>query len=333
MNARTQLIDDFQAAIAGAALTATNSRIPLDERVHEFRKALRLARALLDLAPSSDPRAMNALRSTLRSARRILSTSRDATAVATALDHRHAPTLDDPAKRRLLATARRAAPAAARTEALLAEAAGSLRDASGRFVRALPESFDALDLIDRIVASYRRTRKAFLRADRKRTDFHRLRRRLKELALQAQHLGRTSSAAHAFAVDMAADAAQLGPIADLLLLHRLAEAVESERTTKKARRRMLAVLHDAFDSARIAALENCAPNFARGGRYLRRRLDAALRVDQELAMRRRGREDSEGDVVGGRRDEAERTDERRNHEGLQSQRVPHKARRDRVVER
>ena len=208
-----------------AGMAAQASRQPT-RAVHEWRKSLRRARALLRLVrPALDDRIRQSVGTSLRNAQRAASSLRDAEALLLALQSLRREPGQTAAERRAITafarTQRRAAPtpdAAART---LTSHRPRIQAAAERFERALPPELDWPDLEQGLRASYARARRALRRLRRTEADedFHDLRKAIKALHYQAELLASTG---HRPAMKLRKRLDQLaeaqGQVTDLLLL-------------------------------------------------------------------------------------------------------------------
>jgi CHAD domain-containing protein len=186
---RRTLIEALHAAARDARDAATGSDAGSARSVHDYRKALRRARAVLSLVGGALPRGeRRAVRKALQEARRALGTARDHAvapetfgvvaldeadrATARAVIDAGAPTMLTTAQIRL-ALAEGAARAAAQVEALEA---------------ALPPELEWATVIDGFRRIYRDARRAYREAKHSRRAFHAWRRRSKELTYQLEWL-------------------------------------------------------------------------------------------------------------------------------------------------
>lgn len=219
---RRTVADELLAAAEAARDAVIDVDEDADTAVHEFRKALRRARAVLSLVryalPANERRAA---RKGLRDARRAVGAARDYTVAPHALA---ALDLDDAgraAAHAVLAAA--SAPVHAETKQALAEGAARTAAQVEVVLAALPAEIEWSTLVDGARAVYREARRARKTAKHSRRDFHRWRRRSKELvyqlALLAKHGGPFVDELH-HAVETACDAQ--GPAVDLIMVRDLA---------------------------------------------------------------------------------------------------------------
>jgi CHAD domain-containing protein len=175
----------FAAVIAAAIAQAARADADPETAVHEWRKALRRARALERLVrhrlEAHDARRLRAL---LVDAHHAVSAWRDADVLARALASRPGAA---PIRGAVLAE-RRARHARGALATRLAADVRRLARAPALFASALPEALDARDLERDLARSYRRARAAArrARATRDPADVHALRKRARALAYQLE---------------------------------------------------------------------------------------------------------------------------------------------------
>jgi CHAD domain-containing protein len=274
---RASLVAAFAGAIADAQ--AASRRPPpaaIDESVHELRKALRRARAIVDLVAGTLARDdRRDLSRALVEARRMLSASRDLAVVPVALTE---VALDDAARAAALAIvtgARDAALSVDEVRQTLADAAARVAPLADVMAAALPAALDWDDLADGLADTYRSARRSLARARRSRRAFHRFRKRAKELTYQLELLadgieGKTSALAHRLS-DLGDE---LGPVVDVIMLRGFLEA-------HAAPAELLDAIDDDLD-ARIKASRGRAKDlFDRRARKFARKVRRAVRRDHE----------------------------------------------------
>lgn len=249
----------FAGVVGWAAATAGRVGAEPVEAVHEYRKALRRARAVIRLArPLLGPGCFRALVDELRTALRGTSPLRDATVLLQTLD-----ALPDEAATRRARRALRELLEAERAEAPAGDSALELRRSLSiveplpqRFAACLPAHLRWRQLRAGLARSYRRARRARRRALRggEDADVHAFRKRVKELRYQLELLeaagGGEPSRPHRA---LARLAAELGAVTDLTLLRRTVRL----RRAELARARPEALLA-ALDRAIEERLEGLA---------------------------------------------------------------------------
>jgi CHAD domain-containing protein len=217
---RAQLIGDFRAAVTIAKDAAGSVERGIEVAVHDARKALRRARAVLALMAGALAKSERRdIRRALQEARRSLSVMRDHTVAPITLGQLE---LGDDARetaKRVLDNAAEAIPALAEIKGLLAEAAARAGAQTDALAAALHPELPWDVVAAGIAGTYREARRARRRAKRSRPWFHAWRRRSKELVYQldfvAAHAGARTLAIRA---DLEAATDRLGEAVDLLML-------------------------------------------------------------------------------------------------------------------
>lgn len=275
---RASLVAAFRDAIA-AAKDATG-RDDLDEGVHELRKALRRARAIVRLVAdtlSRDDR--RDLSRALVEARRTLSASRDLAVAPAALVGIELAEGDRAAAEAIVAGARDGGPAGDALRAHLDEAGSRVAPLADVMAAALPVDVSWGDLADGLAETYRRARRSLRRARRSHTAFHDFRKRTKELTYQLDVLATgTDGRATAMRRELADLGDELGAVVDVIMLRGFvaAHAGDADPAT-------VASLTAAIDAelARIvkAARRRAKPLFERAPTKFARRVRKAVRRD------------------------------------------------------
>jgi len=222
---RAKLIAEFQAAVSAAKEAAASVERSAETAVHESRKALRRARAVLAMIAGALPKSeRRAVRAALQDARRSLSMVRDHTVAPTTLGGLDLGDEDRETAKRILDSAAEALPPTAEIKQLLAEAATRAAAQAEALVAALPPALDASILFAGIAETYGDARKAHRRAKSSKPWFHTWRRRAKELVYEleflANHAGARLTAIHD-EIDAVGDT--LGPAVDLIMLREFVE--------------------------------------------------------------------------------------------------------------
>ena len=215
---RELVVHSFQAAQHAAAQAATvvpatngdalqSDEALLAQRVHHFRKAVRRARAILELVWDALPRDQRRdTRDSLRASRRALGDARDHSVVPHALMELELSDVMRASAHQIVAGAK--PPMASDVQTRLEEGAALVRLELDRVIGALPEAITWSVVRHGIERVYRRARRARKRSRSDVHQFHVWRRRSKELAYQLDAL------ADAFGERMAAIAHDLDPILD-----------------------------------------------------------------------------------------------------------------------
>ncbi len=217
---RGRLLGEFEHAVAAAKAAVALADHGSTGAVHESRKALRRARAVLAMVAGALPKSeRRAVRAALQDARRSLSTVRDH---AVAPETLGALVLGDDERetaKRVLDNAAEALPALAEIKQLLGEAAARAAAQAEALAAALPPALPWDVVAAGIAGAYREARRARRRAKRSRPWFHTWRRRSKELVYQldfvSAHAGARTLAIRA---DLDAVTDRLGPAVDLVML-------------------------------------------------------------------------------------------------------------------
>ena len=277
---RARLIGEFEHAVSAAKAAAALVDQGSTGAVHEARKALRRARAVLSMVAGALPKSeRRAVRTALQEARRSLSTVRDH---AVAPETLGAQVLHDDERetaKRVLDNAAEAIPALAEIKQLLGEAAARAAAQAEALAASLPPEVSWDVVADGIADAYHEARRARRLAKRSRPWFHTWRRRSKELIYQldfiAAHAGARTLAIRA---DLDAITDRLGPAVDLVMLrdfvHTYAQGLPAddiERLRDELDRQLDRQMKDARRAGRDA--------FRRPTKRFVRRLAKAVRRD------------------------------------------------------
>lgn len=275
---RATLVDAFRAAIGDAQDAA---RLPsTDEAVHELRKALRRARATVDLvAPSLSRDDRKDLRNALADSRRTLSSTRDLAVAPTALS---SLTLDEPVRATadgVIAAARNATLTDAEVRRMVQDAAERVAPLADAMAAALPAEVGWSDLREGLADTYRNARSELARAKKSRNAFHAFRKRTKELTYQLELLaGGVDGKTEAIRKSLVEHGEQLGAAVDVLMLRSFLED-HAGPTPAEA----MAPIYDAIDAdlaVRLKAARKAArPLFERRPRKFARKIRKAVRRD------------------------------------------------------
>ena len=277
---RNALVRAFEAAAQDArdAVAAVDTGAPA--AVHNSRKALRRARAILGLVGAALPKGeRRAVKSALQEARRALSTVRDHAVAPETLAQLTLDDADRETASRVLANAAEAMPAMAEIKQWLAESAARAAAQAEALQAALPHEVDWDTVVDGVRATYGDARRAVRAAKRSKPWFHTWRRRSKELVYQleliANHAGPRLTAIHG---ELAGVTDTLGPAVDLIMVREFiatyaqslpADAVEHLRDSIDTH------LDDLMKSARKAARDS----FRQKPKKLEKRITKSVRRD------------------------------------------------------
>lgn len=217
---RNALVRAFEEAAQEArdAVAAVDQGAPA--AVHESRKALRRARAVLGLIAGALPKSeRRAVKGALQEARRALSTVRDHAVAPETLAQLVLDDEDRATANRVLANAAEAMPAPAEIKQLLAESAARAAAQAEALQAALPHEVEWDTVGDGIRETYGEARRANRAAKRSKAWFHAWRRRSKELVYQleliAKHAGPRLAAIHS---ELSGVTDTLGPAVDLIMV-------------------------------------------------------------------------------------------------------------------
>jgi CHAD domain-containing protein len=280
--ARGIIIAAFRAATEDVAAAARLSATDLHTSVHEFRKALRRACALLALVrPALRKREYAAIRSELRTARRAASAARDQSVAADALAALALGPEEREIAEALVGVLRERGPVVADLTDHMSKSAERARAQADALDAALSSELEWDVIAEGLSHTYREARAARRGAKRSHSSFHRWRRRSKELDAQltlvAAHGGERAEALH---VAYEALSAQLGPIADLLMLGELIDA--HGKASERGRFELLAKCIQRLSKERIQEARLLAkPLFAAPASRFAKQVTKAIRNDAD----------------------------------------------------
>jgi CHAD domain-containing protein len=202
------------------------------EAVHEYRKSIRRARALVELLRQAFGKtAADGLILRLKEAFAKTGSLRDSDIILSALDALGDPDSTTEAFRRMLEAELAARPGSAATADLLKSGASDLRALPKVFDVVLPAGGSIRELQEGLERSQRRTRQALVQTleDYSEENFHRWRRRLKELRYQVELLASGGSRPlRAREKGLARLAQDVGKVTDLFVLRGQIESRAAE---------------------------------------------------------------------------------------------------------
>lgn len=277
---RARLVGEFEQAVAAAKAAAALVDQGSTAAVHESRKALRRARAVLSMVAGALPKSeRRAVRAALQEARRSLSSVRDHAVAPVTLGKLMLDDEDREVAKRVLDNAAEAIPPLAEIKQLLGEAAARAAAQAEALAAALPTQIGWNVVGAGIARVYRDARRAHRKAKGSRAWFHTWRRRAKELVYQldfvAAHAGARTLELRAD-IDEATD--RLGPAVDLVMLHDFVETYgagvpggDLARLRDELDRQLERLMKDTRRAGRAA--------FRRRPRRFLRRLAKAVRRD------------------------------------------------------
>jgi CHAD domain-containing protein len=277
---RNVLVRSFEAAAQDArdAVAAVDKGAPT--AVHDSRKALRRARAILGLVGAALPKGeRRAVKGALQQARRALSTVRDHAVAPNTLAQL---TLDDDDRAtadRVLANAAEATPATAEIKQLLAESAARAAAQAEALQAALPHEVDWDIVADGIQTMYSDARRAIGAAKRSKGWFHTWRRRSKELVYQLElisnHAGPRIAAIHG---ELAGVTDTLGPAVDLIMVREFI-ATYAQGVAPEAVERLRGTVAGHLDDVMKAARKAARDAFRQKPKKFEKRITKSVRRD------------------------------------------------------
>ena len=277
---RNALVHAFEAAAQGArdAVAAVETSAP--SAVHEARKSLRRARAVLELIGGALPKGEHrALRTALQEARRALSTVRDHAVAPETLGQLTLDDEDRATARRVLDNAAAALPATAEIRQLLAESAARAAAQAEALQAALPHEIEWDVVADGLRSTYRAARRGSRAAKRSKAWFHTWRRRSKELSYQleliASHAGARVAELHK---ELTAVTDTLGPAVDLIMVRDFV-ATYDQGIAPEAVARLRASIEAALDDVMKSARKGARDAFRKKSKQLQKRVTKSVRRD------------------------------------------------------
>ena len=277
---RTTIINELREAIERARRAAGEVRANPATAVHEYRKALRRARALLALIEDELPRdERKVIRDVLRSARRAVSAVRDQAVAPDALERLALTDELKPIGDEVLRAARDAAPANDEVARVLAEGAARAAAQIQAIEAALPPELGWSTIADGVAATYSEARSHMRKARRKWRRFHAWRRRTRELSYQLELIARhAGTRAGEIRDQYDALAHELGKVVDLIMVRELivthGASLDRDRVTA-----LLEHVDDQIDDAVRDARRSGKALYDRGGRKFARKLGKASKKD------------------------------------------------------
>ncbi len=222
---RAKLIGEFNAAVHAAREAAASVDDGSATAVHESRKALRRARAVLSMLAGALPkRERRAVKNALQEARRSLSTVRDHAVAPETLGTLELSDEDRDTAKRVLDNAAEAIPPTSDTKQLLGEAAARAAAQAEALEAALPPKITWDEVAWGIRKLYGEARRAHRASKINKSWFHTWRRRTKELSAALGFIARQAGP-RTLAIQSEFDAISdtLGPAVDLLMVREFAE--------------------------------------------------------------------------------------------------------------
>jgi CHAD domain-containing protein len=248
--------------------------------VHESRKALRRARAVLGLVGGALPKSeRRAVKTALQEARRALSTVRDHAVAPETLAQLALDDADRETANRVLANAAESMPATAEIKQLLAESAARAAAQAEALQAALPHELDWDTVAEGLAATYGEARHAVAAAKRSKAWFHTWRRRSKELAYQldliSRHAGPRIAAIQS---EISGVTDTLGPAVDLIMLRDFV-ATHAQGIAAEAIEHLRDTLDHNLDELMKTARKSARDTFHAKPKKLEKRITKSLRRD------------------------------------------------------
>jgi CHAD domain-containing protein len=254
---RRALVGEFQAAAQAARDAAAEADHDVEEAVHDYRKALRRARAILSLVAKALPRSeRRAVKKALQEARRALGNARDHAVAPETLASLPLSDEERTIAKAVLDAAAEAMPARQEIKQGLAEGAARALAQVEALEAALPPSLPWDVIVKGARATYDEARCARKAAKRSKRSFHRWRRRSKELGYQLDVIaGFAGMRVAELQKEIEGATDPQGPVVDLIMLRDFVETHGSRGDT-------LDRLTDAIDMQ----LEDLMKDARRAGR-------------------------------------------------------------------
>jgi CHAD domain-containing protein len=277
---RHALVRAFEAAVAEARGAAGTVDQGATAAVHQSRKALRRARAVLGLVGAALPKSeRSAVRAALQQARRALSTVRDHAVAPETLAQLELDGDDRVTASRVLANAAEAVPAAGEIKQLLAESAARAAAQAEALQAALPHEIAWSTVAAGIRTTYDEARRASDAAKRSKAWFHTWRRRSKELVYQlelvAHHAGPRVTAIHG---ELAGVTDTLGPAVDLIMVREFVTTY-AQGIAPEAVRHLRDAIDGQLDERMKTARKAARDAFRQKPRKLEKRITKSVRRD------------------------------------------------------
>lgn len=217
---RNALVGEFRGTAHAARDAAAHVDTEPRAAVHAYRKALRRARAVLQLLSRELPKGERVpIRRALQQARRALGFARDHAVAPATLEHLPLQEVERATATAIVSNAASGQPPVAEAKQLLAEGAARALAQVEALEAALPPEIRWSSVVKGVRSTYRAARRARRASKRDATAFHVWRRRSKELTYQLELLSRLAGeevAALHHRLEAATDAQ--GPVVDLLMV-------------------------------------------------------------------------------------------------------------------
>jgi len=277
---RRAMVSEFASAAEAARGAAGAADRGLSSAVHDYRKALRRARAVLAMVAHALPKSeRRAVRRALREARRALGPSRDHSVAPDTLSRLGLGESDRATADAVITSAAEATPPLAEVKQLLAEGAARTAAQVEALEAALPASI-AWEVVSRGVRDvYDDARRARKSAKRSKRAFHTWRRRSKELTYQLRVLaGYAGPSVSQLQREIEGATDPQGPGVDLIMVRDFVRTY-SQGAPGDAIDSLLGSIDGELDLLAKDARKVAKPAFRRKPRRFERRLTKAVRRD------------------------------------------------------
>jgi CHAD domain-containing protein len=249
--------------------------------VHDYRKALRRARAVLGLVGGALPKSeRRAVARALRDARRALGTSRDHAVAPEALSSLPLGEAERETAKLVASAAAAAMPPIAEIKQLLAEGAARALAQVEALEAALPASISWSSVLRGVRTVYNDARSARKAAKRSRRSFHSWRRRSKELTYQLEVLANYAGAnTTLIASEVSGVTDTQGPAVDLIMLRDFVRTY-GEGISPEALDHLTVAINAELDGLMADSRAAAREAFRRKPRQFAKKLAKAVRRDQ-----------------------------------------------------
>jgi CHAD domain-containing protein len=277
---RRSLVAEFSATADAAREAAGKVDSSLHGAVHDYRKALRRARAVLSLVAGALPKSeRRAVRRALQEARRAVSTARDHAVAPEVLTSLTLDEVSREAANAVLANAQAAMPATAEIKQLLAEGAARAAAQVEALEAALPAGISWDVVSDGVRDVFEGAAHARSAAKRSKRQFHQWRRRSKELTYQLEVLGGFAGSNVAEILhDVEAIADTQSPAVDLIMVRDFVRTY-GQGIAPEAFDQLVHAIDTQLDDLMRDSRSAGKPVFQKPAKKFARRLSKAVRKD------------------------------------------------------
>jgi CHAD domain-containing protein len=280
---RAAVIAAARQALADGRAAAQRAASNAGEAVHGMRKALRRARALVELVSAALPdHERDDLIDAIRIARRSLSAARDLDVAPVVLAGLPLQEADKLAADAIIAALRDAAPSTEDAQRSVHEAAERLAHTVDALDAALPPALDESCFAEGLATTYRRARKARRGAKKSRRRMHTWRRRTKELTHQLALITAGGGEQVRAITDPIDELSKdLGDVVDLILVRDLARAHIDGAPAGFDGQGLIACIDQRYDELATAARRKGKESFERSAKKFAKKVRRALEADRE----------------------------------------------------